>query len=156
MSAIQSESAAGSVTRHNRVSNARPLPIYRLNLMRLGYLVMGIGLAVVRWPSLFRASSLPPFEGVVVAMLTAVSLLAFLGLLYPAKMLPILLFESGWKLLWLAVVALPHLIAQDLDAPTERLLSSIVWVVIILAVTPWDYAWRVYVREPAERLRRQA
>jgi hypothetical protein len=144
------------IAMRDRATDRKPLPTYRLNLMRLGYLVMGVGLVIVRWPSLLRASALSPFEGVVVAMLTAMSLLAFLGLRYPTKMLPILVFESAWKVLWLAVIALPHLIAGDIDAPTEKLLSSVIWVVIVLAVTPWDYAWRTYVTAPAERLRRSA
>ena len=42
-------------------------------------------------------------------ILLAMSVLAFLGLRYPVKMLPILLFESMWKLTWLAVIALPQL-----------------------------------------------
>jgi hypothetical protein len=133
-----------------------PLPIYRVNLMRVGYLVMGVGLAVFRWPSVLEASSLPTMEGVVVSMLTAMSLLAFLGLRYPIRMLPILLFETAWKVLWLAIVAVPHMIASDMDAPTTELLSSIIWVVIVIAVTPWDFVWRTYVTAPAERLRRIA
>ena len=140
----------------NRPTEPKPLPTYRLNLMRVGYLVMGVGLVIVRWPSLLHASSLSTFEGVVVAMLVAMSLLAFLGLRYPTKLLPILVFESAWKVLWLATVAVPHLIAQDLDGPGEKLLSSILWVVIPLAVTPWDHVWRTYVTAPAERLRRKA
>ena len=35
------------------------------------------------------------------------SLLAFLGLRYPVKLLPLLLFESAWKLLWLTDGLLP-------------------------------------------------
>ena len=66
----------------------------RLNIMRLGYAFMGVGLAIVKWPILVQnASSLPVFEGVVACLLTAMSLLAFLGLRYPVRMLPILLFE---------------------------------------------------------------
>jgi hypothetical protein len=156
MLTTQSPIAADHHTTGDKAPDQKPLPTYRLNLMRVGYLVMGVGLVIVRWPSLLHASSLSPFEGVVVAMLTAMSLLAFLGLRYPTKMVPILVFESAWKVLWLAVVALPHLMAHDLDGPTEKLLSSIVWVVIILAVTPWDYVWRSYVTAPAERLRRRA
>ena len=44
-------------------------------------------------------------EGTVVAMLVAMSVLALLGLRYPQRMLPILLFEVGWKLIWLGLVA---------------------------------------------------
>jgi hypothetical protein len=156
MLTTQSPITAGASATGDRAVDRKPLPTYRLNLMRVGYLVIGVGLVVFRWPSLLHASSLSPFEGVVVAMLTAMSLLAFLGLRYPTKMLPILVFESAWKVLWLAVVALPHLLAQDVDAQTGKLLSSVVWVVLILAVTPWDHVWRSYVTAPAERLRRSA
>ena len=137
-----------------QTENHTPLSTYRVNLMRLGYLVMGVGLAVFRWPSVLEASSLPTMEGAVVSMLTAMSLLAFLGLRYPTTMLPILLFETAWKVLWLAIVAVPHLIASDMDAPTTELLSSTLWVVIVIAVTPWDYVWRTFISAPAERLRR--
>jgi hypothetical protein len=35
-------------------------------------------------------------------------------------------------------------------------LSSVSLVVVILAVTPWDYVWRAYVRAPADPWRRSA
>jgi hypothetical protein len=63
----------------------------RLNIMRAGYAFMGLGLAITRWPIVIQdARSLPVMEGVVVCLLTAMSLLAFLGLRYPVRMLPIL------------------------------------------------------------------
>ena len=65
----------------------------RLNIMRFGYAFMGVGLVIVKWPLLLHAPSLPVMEGVVTCLLTAMSLLAFLGLRYPVGMLPILLFE---------------------------------------------------------------
>ncbi|MBP2217025.1 hypothetical protein [Arthrobacter sp. CAN_C5] len=130
------------------------LPAYRMNLMRFGYLVMGVGLVIVRWPDLLKASSLPPMEGVVVSMLVAMSLLAFLGLWRPIAMLPILLFEVAWKLIWLGTVAVPHLLADDMDAHTERLLGGILLVALIVAITPWDYVWKRYVTAPGDRWRR--
>ncbi|MFC0680628.1 hypothetical protein ACFFGH_22590 [Lysobacter korlensis] len=146
---------AGSATEHRAADEYR-LPAYRLNLMRFGYLVMGVGLVVFRWPSLLQASSLSVMEGAVVCLMVALSLLAFLGLRYPIAMMPVLVFEVAWKLLWLAVVAVPHLLANDMDAPTEKLFSSVLWVVIIIAVTPWDYVWKRYVKEPGDRWRRSA
>src|ERR1700750_1144481 len=95
----------------------------RLNVMRLGYAFMAVGLAIVKWPILVQnAASLPVFAGVVACLLTAMSLLSFLGLRYPVRMLPILLFEVLWKVIWIAAVALPHLVADDIDAATSAVL----------------------------------
>jgi hypothetical protein len=129
------------------------LPLYRLHLMRGGYLLMGVGLAAVKWPLLASAHAMPVFEGVVTAFLVALSLLALLGLRYPVKLLPVLLFESAWKLIWLAVVALPRAVAGELDAATEDVLVSCSLLVVIVAVTPWRYVWREYVRAAGERWR---
>jgi hypothetical protein len=88
--------AASSVETRPSDRGARAdLPIWRMNLMRGGYAFMGIGLAVVKWPIVIGYDqSTPLYEGVVAVLLTAMSLLAFLGLRYPVRMLPILLFES--------------------------------------------------------------
>src|SRR3712207_5823891 len=96
-----------------------------LNVMRLGCAFMGVGLAIVKWPLLIQdAASLPVMDGVVTCLLTAMSLLAFLGLRYPVRMLPILLFEVAWKLLWFATVAIPHLVADAMNAATREVLVN--------------------------------
>ena len=123
----------------------------RLNVMRAGYAFMGVGLALVKWPVLFQnVQALPVFEGVVACLLTAMSLLAFLGLRYPVRMLPILLFEVIWKVIWVSAVAVPHLIAGDMDAATRKVLVNCAFVVVVIAVIPWRYAWRRYVRAPGD------
>jgi hypothetical protein len=132
---------------------APELRLHRLHLMRAGYLLMGVGLAVVKWPLLPTADSMPVFEGVVTSLLVALSLLAFLGLRYPVAMLPVLLFETAWKLIWLAAVALPKALAGDLDAATQEVLVSCSLVVVVIAVTPWRLVWCRYVQAPGDRWR---
>ena len=100
-----------------------------------------------------NVSSLPVFEGVVACLLTAMSLLAFLGLRYPVRMLPILLFEVLWKVIWIAAVALPHLVADDIDTATREVLVNCSLVVIIIAVIPWRYVWERYIQAPADAWR---
>jgi hypothetical protein len=135
-------------------TDAPELSLRRLNLMRVGYAVMGVGLAVVKWPLVIGYdSSTPLFEGVVHILLTAMGLLAFLGLRYPVRLVPILLFECLWKLLWLAIVALPAALAGDVDDAMNEVIVSCSVVVIILAVTPWGYAWRHYVLARGDRWR---
>jgi hypothetical protein len=65
--------------------SASDLSPTRLNLMRAGYLLMGVGLALVKWPLLADARTLPLYEGVTLCLLVAMSLLAFLGLRLPGQ-----------------------------------------------------------------------
>ena len=118
-----------------------------------GYLLMGVGLALVKWPMLPDVHAMPLYEGVTWCLLTAMSLLAFLGLRYPVKLLPVLLFETTWKLLWFAVVALPRALDGALDSATSDTLVSCSLVVIIIAVIPWRYAWNTFVQAPGDRWR---
>lgn len=142
-----------SITTPAVPTTATDLSLTRLQLMRAGYLLMGVGLALVKWPLLPEADTLPLFEGVTLCLLTAMSLLAFLALRYPVRLLPLLLFESAWKLLWLAVVALPEAVAGELDAATQEVLVNCALVVVILAVTPWRYVWGQYLTGKGDRWR---
>jgi len=83
------------------------------------------------WPPGHR----PEHDAFVACILTAMSLVAFLGLRHPVTLLPLLLFESAWKILWLAVVALPRAASCDLDAAAHEVVVSCSLVVVILAVT---------------------
>ena len=129
------------------------LSLTRVNVMRAGYALMAVGLALVKWPLLGQAASLPLYEGVTLCLLTAMSFLALLGLRYPVKMLPVLLFETTWKVLWLGLVALPHVIAGDMSPAMTEVLVSFIPEVVIIAVTPWDYVWRTYGRARVEAWR---
>jgi len=93
----------------------------------------------------------PLYEGVTLCLLTAMSLLALLGLRYPVTLLPVLLFETTWKLLWLSLVALPMVLDGSLDAATTDTMVSCSLVVLIIAITPWRYVWRSYVHGTGDR-----
>ena len=130
------------------------LSVRRLNILRIGYLVMGGGLAIVKWPAFITHDGpWPLWEGMVQCLLVAMSVLALLGLKYPVKMLPILLFESLWKVTWLAVIAVPKLTGDGLDAATTVEFNKILWIVVILAVIPWGYVARQYLAAPGDRWR---
>jgi hypothetical protein len=92
-------------------------------------------------------------EAVVDCLLTAMSLMAFLGLRYPIRMLPILLFESAWKLIWIGAGAIPHLASGTMDTATSEVLFSCSFVVVILAVIPWGYVWRRFALSPGDAWR---
>jgi hypothetical protein len=134
-------------------TTATELSLTRLHMMRGGYLLIAVGLALVKWPLLPDAHTLPLYEGVTLCLLTAMSMLAFLGLRHPVKLLPLLLFESAWKILWLTVVALPKAATGELDATTSDTVFSCSLVVLVLAVIPWRYVGRNYVLASGDRWR---
>jgi hypothetical protein len=75
------------------------------------------------------------------------SLLAFLGLRHRVRMLPIPLFQVAWTVHWIAVIAILRLVADDMNAASREVLFNCSLVVII-AVIPWGYVWRRWVRTP--------
>src|SRR4051812_24746001 len=101
------------------------LALWQLNLLRVGYLVMGGGLVLVKWPLLFTGKPWGLAEGTVECLLVAMSVLALIGLRYPQRMLPILLFEVAWKLLWLGVVALPLWLDNRLEGATREQAAAV-------------------------------
>jgi hypothetical protein len=119
--------------------------LWQLNLLRLGYAFVGGGLVIVKWPLLFTHGPWELKDGTVECMLVALSLLALLGLRYPLRMLPILLFEVAWKITWLAVIALPLWSDNKLTGAARDQAGTVLLVVIVIAVIPWRYVFNRYV-----------
>jgi hypothetical protein len=134
------------------------LSIVRLYLLRAMYAFMAIGLALTRWPELLeRSARLGNMDTVVASVLGAISLLALLGIRYPARMLPLLMFELLWKVLWVALWGLPRWAAGDLDAAGEEILiNCLVGIVLVPLVLPWSHILDRYIRAPGDPWRRPA
>jgi hypothetical protein len=130
------------------------LAVWQLNLLRVGYLIMGVGLAAIKWPLLFDHAPWGLAEGTKECLLIALSFLVWLGLRYPTRMLPLLLFEVTWKLLWLGVVALPLWSNDHLDGAFSAQVGKLLWVAPIIAVIPWRHVFTQYVLTPGEPWRR--
>jgi hypothetical protein len=132
---------------------SRELSLTRLYAMRAGYALMAFGLMLVKWPLLPNAHTMPLYEGVSLMLLTAMSLLALLGLRHPVKLLPVLLFETIWKLLWLCAVALPEALTGGLSDRMSAVAFNCSLVVFIIAAMPWKYMWAQYWRSNGDRWR---
>ena len=96
----------------------------------------------------------PTNRGMILAFTGGLWLMGFLGLRYPLQMLPIVVFEFVWKMLWLLRFGLPQWLA---GVRTPRLSEDMVEIglvpLFLALIIPWGYVWRHYVREPAERWR---
>jgi len=75
-----------------------------------------------------------------------------LGIRYPLKMLPVMLFEFLWKAVWVAAIGLPLWRAHQLDADSaETLKACLMGVVLVPLIIPWPYFWANYMKAPGDR-----
>ncbi len=121
----------------------------RLYVLRAMYLLLFIGGAIVFLPQLMGHE--PTARGVIPSMLGALCLLACFGLRYPLQMLPILLFELGWKTIWLIDYGLPQWRAGVHTTQFTEDFKAIALGVILIPIIPWGYVFRHYLRKPGAR-----
>ncbi len=126
----------------------------RLYLLRLAYLIMGAGLAIVVWPRVIsHTSDFALAQGIRCSLLAGLGATALLGLRYPLKMLPILIFELTWKAIYLLAFALPLWRSAKIDAAAGADIRAVAMVAIFVPLIPWGYVFRQYVLQPGERWR---
>lgn len=135
--------------RNNDTSEVSTL---RLHLLRAMYLLIAAGLAVSIWPHIISPSTLVAGPtSVIRALLGALAVMSLLGLRYPLQMLPLLLFELLWKVIWVVASAIPMWLGPGLNAyASETLFACLMGVVLVPIVIPWGYVIRRYVRAPGE------
>lgn len=124
----------------------------RLYVLRAAYAVVFLGLATNIWPLIARAShGVEHMRGVVWSILTAVSLLAILGVRYPLGMLPLLMFELVWKIVWLVAIGGPLWAADRLSGPNlETSKDCLFGVVLMVVAIPWGFVARKYFRDAGD------
>ncbi|MDR3428192.1 hypothetical protein [Silvimonas sp.] len=133
---------------------ANEVSLLRLYLLRAMYLLVVVGLGAVVWPGILQQhKQWELMQGIVTCMLAAFSLLAALGLRYPLKMLPVLLWELLWKTLWLALVPLPQWRAGHVDEAIVGNIFACSMVVLVYISIPWRYVFVHYLKNPGERWR---
>jgi hypothetical protein len=124
--------------------------LFRLYLLRAMYALLVVGLGAMIVPDI--VSHRLADRGVIASLLGCVWLLAFLGLRYPLRMLPLLMFELGWKTIWMLAYGLPQWSAGQFP-PTfaEDFFNIALGVIVVPLVMPWAYVWRHYVTQRGDR-----
>lgn len=118
----------------------------RLFLMRAMYLLIAVGLSLSTLPELFAGiGQAADSHTVISTLLLALILLSLVGLVYPLKMLPVLLFELIWKSAWLLLFALPMWLKAGLDEYAVSVaIACLMGVVLTPIAIPWGYVARQY------------
>jgi hypothetical protein len=154
-----SDSIISSVAATRRADSLAPLAatselsLLRLYVLRAAYLFISVGMGSQVWPiAISHTNELANIHGARFALLAGLSAMALLGLRYPVKMLPLLLFEVTWKLIYLAAFALPLWSAQDVSEVTAGNISAVFWgVLVVIPMIPWRYVFGQYALKRGDR-----
>jgi hypothetical protein len=139
----------GIFRRRSEYEGVRPIHIY---LLRLLYTLMFFVLGRETWTQILtHKGPWDPFQAVVWCVWTAFATLAGLGILRPLKMLPIVLLEIFYKVLWLIIVAYPLWAKGALrGSPAENIASPFLWVILPIVAVPWGYVFVSYIYKPRD------
>ena len=133
-------------------ATTREVSLFRLYTLRVAYLIMAAGLGAFIWPNVIHhTNEFAAAHGIQVALLAGLGLTAALGLRYPLKMLPILLFELTWKAIYLIAFALPLWSAHQINDATAEDIKAVLMVVILIPLIPWRYVFAHYVLKHGDR-----
>lgn len=127
--------------------NWEGVPRINIYLLRLLYILMFFVLGKDVWTYILTyQGEWQPTEAVSWSVWASFSVLAFLGIVHPLKMLPILFLEIFYKILWLILVAYPLWMRNELiGSDAEDITFAFLWVALPVVAVPWKYAFREYI-----------
>lgn len=114
----------------------------RLYILRLMYAVLGIAEGSIQFPLFLHHPHWTLASGAVHSFLAALAALSLVGIFYPLRMLPVLVYELTWKSFWLLGIALPARLSNQFDADTRQMFYECIGVVILIPIIPWRYLFR--------------
>ncbi len=129
---------------------------HEVSLARL-YVMRAVALLGVwgLYPTIMTLFEHAPLDrGVHKSLIGGLWLMALFAFRYPLKMVPILLFETVWKTIWLLAFGLPQY-WSGIGSPKlgEDLWSIGAFPFVCAIVIPWGYVWRHYVKAAGDRWR---
>ena len=121
----------------------------RLYLLRCIYLLGGLMLGASVWPDLIKHLGWSdPLQGVAPCLWGTLSLLALLGVRQPLRMLPLLLIQFTYKVIWMLCVWPPMHAAGHTSYLTKPMLMG---AIVEPFIIPWPYLFRTLITNTGDR-----
>lgn len=131
-----------------KVDQTIGLSKFRILLLRFYYVLMISVLGIKVWTEILTHTVLwEPMSAVAYSLWATFAVLSIIGLLHPVKMIPIILLNITYKIIWLAIVAYPLWSTNQLEGSnTEGLTrSNSIGFIIDIFVIPWIYVFKNYI-----------
>lgn len=129
------------------------VPRINLYLLRALYTLMAVFVGKDAWTYLLTYDGVwNPLEAVSWCVWAAFSALAILGILKPLKMIPVILLEIFYKIVWLILIAYPLWTTNQLQGSSaEDITYAFLWVLLPIVAVPWGHVWKTYIWPPRPR-----
>src|ERR1700719_5402403 len=127
--------------------------LWRLYVLRAIYALLAAAEGSIQLSAFLHHAHWTLNSGVAHSFLLALALLSIVGIRYPLGMLPVLVYELLWKIIWLWGIALPLWAANQVDADTRTSFFEIAPVIILFPLLPWGYIFSNYLKKPGDRWR---
>ena len=123
------------------------VPKIKIYILRLMFIMMVVFLGKAAWTHILTFNGTwNPQDGMAWCIWASYSVLAILGIIHPLKMLPVVMLEIFYKVLWLILVAYPLWKSNQLvGSSAEGMTNSFLWVLLPIVAMPWKYFFRNYV-----------
>jgi len=122
------------------------VPKINIYLLRLMFILMIFFLGKDSWTHILTfKGSWNPTDAMAWCIWAAYSVLAILGIIHPLKMLPIVMLEILYKVLWLIIVYPLWKLNQVTGSTAEYMTNGFIWVPLPIIAMPWKYFLRKYV-----------
>lgn len=125
--------------------------LFRLYVLRAVYALIAVGQGATQVPLFLHHGHWSLMSGVAHSFLLALAVLSIVGVRYPLQMLPLLVYELLWKLIWLLSIALPPWLANQVDADTRESFFEIAPIIVLIPIIPWRYVFANYLMRPGDR-----
>jgi hypothetical protein len=126
--------------------------VYKINiyLLRLLYILMLLFVGQDSWTYILTfKGSWDHVRAAAWCVWASYSVLSILGIIHPLKMLPLVLLEILYKVLWLILIAYPLWSTNQLiGSPAEEMTYAFLWVALPIIAVPWKYAFKNYILQP--------
>jgi hypothetical protein len=132
------------IDKEHRFDGIPPLNIYAMRLIYvLMFLVLGKDCVS---HILYHEGAWEPLDAMSWSVWTAFAALGLPGIFHTVRMVPVLLLEVAYKLLWLALVAYPLWRDGTLaGSSAEGMAAGFAWVALPIVAIPWPYVMRTFV-----------
>jgi hypothetical protein len=125
-----------------RYEGVRPFHIWALRAI---YLLAFAFVGTWAWRSLLNHEGpWEQYKSVAICVWAAYTTMLAIGILKPLTMLPVMLFMTFYKTLWLVLVWYPMSKAGTLTPGMDAMAKDFMVLPLALVIIPWGYVWRNY------------